>query len=54
MKWPQDKIEFINPFFEALGWEVNNRSGKAPQYRDVVYEFNVDVEGVKKAPDHAF
>jgi len=50
----QARIEFINPFFEALGWDVQNRSGKAPQYRAVVYEFSVEVEGVRKAPDYAF
>ncbi len=53
-KEAQARIDFINPFFEALGWDVNNRSRKAPHYRDVVYEPSVDVEGARKAPDYAF
>ena len=32
------KIEFINPFFEALGWDVTNKKQKAPQYKDVEFE----------------
>ena len=50
----QARIEFINPFFEALGWDVHNRAGYAPQYRHVDYEYSVEVEGVKKKPDYAF
>ncbi len=53
-KEAQARIDFINPFFEALGWDVNNRSHKAPHYRDVVYEPSIDVEGARKAPDYAF
>ncbi len=32
-KEEQLKQEFINPFFKALGWDVDNVSGAAPQYR---------------------
>ncbi len=32
------KHEFISPLFEALGWDVTNKKGRAPQYRDVVFE----------------
>ena len=28
----------IDPFFEALGWDVSNRKMTAPQYREVVPE----------------
>ena len=34
----QLREEFINPFFEALGWDIYNRSGVAPAYRDVIHE----------------
>ncbi len=30
--------EFIDPFFEALGWDVRNVQGYAEKYRDVVHE----------------
>lgn len=36
-KEEQLKQEFINPFFKALGWDVDNVSGAAPQYRDVIF-----------------
>lgn len=30
--------EFINPFFEALGWDIQNRLGAAEQYKDCVHD----------------
>src|SRR5580700_11218508 len=27
------RIEFLNPFFEALGWDVNNKQGYAEAYK---------------------
>ncbi len=44
----------IDPFFEALGWDVRNSSMTAPQYREVVPEDSLDVEGHQKAPDYTF
>ncbi len=44
----------INPFFEALGWDVRNNSMAAPQYREVIPEDSLDVEGHQKAPDYTF
>jgi hypothetical protein len=29
----QLKQEFINPFFKALGWDVDNVSGAAPNIK---------------------
>jgi predicted type IV restriction endonuclease len=34
----QVRREFIDPFFEALGWDVANRQGYAEAYKDVVHE----------------
>lgn len=34
----QARQEFIDPFFEALGWDVGNKPGHAEQYKDVVHE----------------
>jgi predicted type IV restriction endonuclease len=48
------RIEFINPFFEALGWDVSNRAGYAEQYKEVVHEDTVVVGVATKAPDYAF
>jgi len=44
----------IDPFFEALGWDVRNNSMAAPQYREVIPEDSLDVEGQQKAPDYTF
>jgi hypothetical protein len=44
----------IDPFFEALGWDVHNFSMTAPQYREVIPEDSLDVEGQQKAPDYTF
>lgn len=32
--------EFINPFLEILGWDVANKKGLAPQYREVIAEYH--------------
>jgi hypothetical protein len=46
--------ELIDPLFVALGWDVHNDLHVAPQYRKVIPEKSLDVEGQKKAPDYAF
>ncbi|MDP3623581.1 MAG: Eco57I restriction-modification methylase domain-containing protein [Methanobacteriaceae archaeon] len=53
-KEEQIKQEFINPFFKALGWDVDNEQGAAPQYRDVIFEDSIKVSGGTKAPDYCF
>ncbi len=50
----QVRHEFIDPFFEALGWDINNRQGYAEAYKDVIHEDNVKVGGITKAPDYSF
>ena len=44
----------IDPFFMALGWDIHNESQTAPQYREVIPEDSLDVEGHQKAPDYTF
>ncbi len=46
--------DLIDPLFIALGWDVRNENHTAPQYREVIPEPSLDVEGQKKAPDYAF
>jgi len=48
------RVEFINPFFEALGWDVANVRGYAEQYKDVVHEDAIKVSGATRAPDYCF
>ncbi len=50
----QVRIEFINPFFEELGWDINNRQGYSEAYKDVIHEDAIKVGGVTKAPDYCF
>lgn len=32
----QVRLEFINPFFEELGWDITNKQGYAEAYKEVV------------------
>ena len=50
----QARTDFINPFFEALGWDINNKAGLAESYREVIYEDKIKVGGSTKAPDYCF
>lgn len=50
----QLRREFVDPFFKALGWDVDNEQGHAEAYKDVVHEDRVKVGGHTKAPDYAF
>ncbi len=48
------RIEFLNPFFEALGWDVSNKQGYAEAYKDVIYEDAIKIGAATKAPDYCF
>lgn len=50
----QLRREFLDPFFEALGWDVNNSQGWAEAYKEVIHEDAVKVGGATKAPDYSF
>ncbi|MCB9109610.1 MAG: Eco57I restriction-modification methylase domain-containing protein [Anaerolineales bacterium] len=50
----QLRREFLDPFFEALGWDVFNKRGYAENYKEVIHEDSIEVEGATKAPDYAF
>ncbi len=50
----QLRNEFLNPFLEAMGWDVFNKQGYAEMYKDVIHEASLEIEGENKAPDYAF
>jgi len=50
----QLRQQFINPFFETLGWDIANKTGTAPAYRDVIHEDAIKIGGTTKAPDYCF
>jgi len=50
----QVRREFIDPFFKALDWDIDNVRGHAEQYKDVVHEDAIKIGGAVKAPDYSF
>jgi adenine-specific DNA-methyltransferase len=46
--------DFINRFWQALGWDVTHETQKNPYEREVVIESSVNVEGRGKRADYAF
>jgi len=50
----QVRREFIDPFFEELGWDITNKKGYAEAYKEVVHEDSIKVGGATKAPDYSF
>ncbi len=50
----QVRREFIDPFFKALGWDVENLAGYAQAYKDVIHEDAMKIGRATKAPDYCF
>jgi len=46
--------EFIDPFFESLGWDVENIQGNSKAYKDVIHEDYIKIAGAPKKPDYSF
>jgi len=50
----QLRREFLDPFFKALGWDIDNERGYAEAHKDVVHEDAIKVGEATKAPDYSF
>jgi adenine-specific DNA-methyltransferase len=50
----QTRRDFIDPFFSAMGWDIDNKNGFAEAYREVIHEDRVKVGKATKAPDYSF
>ena len=50
----QLRREFLDKFFTALGWDVDNEQGYAEAYKDVIHEDAIKFRGTTKAPDYGF
>jgi type I restriction-modification system DNA methylase subunit len=54
---PRLRNDFLDPFLEALGWDVNNKKGVSQFLREVIIEDTVEVEeeevSLRKKPDYA-
>ena len=52
------RVDFVNPFFKLLGWDIDNEAGLPQHMREVIHEASVSVlEGEShksKKPDYAF
>lgn len=48
------RTEFVNPFFESLGWDVGNRQGLPGDVREVKLEEAIRVEESIRNPDFTF
>ena len=46
--------EFLDPFFDALGWDVFNKKSYSERFKQVQHETSVEVQGTAKAADYAF
>jgi hypothetical protein len=50
----QLRDDFLNPFFRALGWDMENRAGLIQQKRDVEIESRTLISGRQKRADYLF
>ncbi len=50
----QVRREFIDPFFEALGWDVSNKRNYAEAYKEVIHEYSQKTKDTVEAPDYLF
>ncbi len=50
----QTRRDFIDPFFKALGWDIDNEQGFAESYREVIHEDKIKVGRATKSPDYSF
>lgn len=46
--------EFIDPFFFALGWDMDNKGGLSEPYKEVVHEYTLATDESTEAPDYSF
>ncbi len=53
-KEAETRLEFIDPLFVTLGWDVTNTAGVAPALREVVVEYSMKIGSYTKAPDYLF
>lgn len=52
----QLRADFLDPFFDLLGWDIQNRKGKSTNEREVLLEepLKQEVSANTKKPDYTF
>lgn len=48
------RVDFINPLFSTLGWDIANTRGRPESDRDVITEGRIQTSEGFKAPDYIF
>ena len=48
------RMEYLNPFWEALGWDIHNTKGLPQSYKEVEQEDTLKIENLRGAPDYCF
>ena len=48
------RVEYINPFFGELGWDVDNKQGYSQVYREVIHEAKMKRKDATGRPDYSF
>lgn len=48
------RSDFLDPFFRALGWDLENNAHLIPQHREVEIESRTIIDGRKKRADYLF
>jgi len=46
--------QFIDPFFKAMGWDVDNNQGYSEAYKEVAHEEPIKIRGTTNFIDYAF
>ena len=49
----QVRRKFVDPFFKALGWDIDNEQGFSEAYKDVIHEDTIEV-GAATIPNYSF
>ena len=50
----QTRRDFIDPFFRAFGWDIENKKGLFQTEREVRHEDKIKIKEHTKAPDYSF
>ena len=50
----QTRVDYVNPLFAALGWDIDNAAGLSEVLREVIHEDKIKIGGHSKAPDYSF
>lgn len=48
------RVDFINEFFEILGWDIKNKSMLPKPMREVISEANINNDSANRRPDYEF